>query len=137
MKFVALFIVLTASAVVDVAQDKSTGSIKGKVRVERGSAAGVAVVLHQGDQEVRRVETDRKGEFTIARVRAGTYGLTFRKAGLAVGKLTRVSEGEDGATSYPATALADELAAILCSQVLKLPRQATAKERKALPVCRA
>ena len=91
VKFVALFVVLAASAVVGVAQDKSTGSIKGKVRVERGSAAGVAVVLHQGDQEVRRVETDRKGEFTIARVRAGTYGLTFRKAGLAVGTIENVA----------------------------------------------
>ena len=89
-KFVALFLVLAAFAVVAVAQDKHTGGIKGKVRVEKGSAAGVAVVLRQGDQEVRRVETDRKGEFTIARVPAGTYGLTFRKAGLAVGSIENV-----------------------------------------------
>ena len=58
--------------------------IKGKVKVEKGSAAGVAVILRRNDHEVRRVETDRKGEFAMARVPAGTYGLTFRKAGLAV-----------------------------------------------------
>jgi len=54
------------------------------VKVEKGSAAGVAVILQQNHHEVRRVETDRKGEFMMARVPAGTYGLTFRKAGLAV-----------------------------------------------------
>ena len=72
------------------AQDKTTGTIKGRVRVERGSPAGVAVVLRRGDEEVRRVATDRKGEFTLARVPAGTYGLTFRKAGLAVGSIESV-----------------------------------------------
>jgi len=89
-KFVALFLVLGASGVAGLAQDKKTGGIKGKVRVEKGSAAGVTVILRQGDREVRQVETDRKGEFTIARVPAGTYGLTFRKAGLAVGSIENV-----------------------------------------------
>lgn len=87
MKFVKVlvwFLVLAACWVAAAAQDKNTGTIKGKVRVEKGSAAGVAVILRQNDHEVRRVETDRKGEFTMTRVPAGTYGLTFRKAGLAV-----------------------------------------------------
>jgi hypothetical protein len=84
VKFVALVFVLAVSAVAVVAQDKNTGTIKGKVRVEKGSAAGVTVILRQNDHEVRRVETDRKGDFTMARVPAGTYGMTFRKAGLAV-----------------------------------------------------
>src|SRR5215813_9717429 len=65
VKFLALFIVLAASSVAAVAQDKNTGTIKGRVRVEKGSAAGVLVVLRQGDRDVRRVETDRKGEFTM------------------------------------------------------------------------
>ena len=71
-------------------KDKSTGTVKGKVRVERGSPVGVAVILRRGDEEVRRVETDRKGEFTIAGVPPGVYGLTFRKPGLAVGSIDSV-----------------------------------------------
>ena len=71
-------------------KDKSTGIVKGKVRVERGSPGGVAVVLRRGEEEVRRVETDRKGDFTIARVPPGVYGLTFRKPGLAVGSIDSV-----------------------------------------------
>lgn len=71
-------------------KDKTTGTVKGKVRVARGSPVGVAVILRRGDEEVRRVETDRKGEFTIARVKPGVYGLTFRKPGLAVGSIEMV-----------------------------------------------
>lgn len=71
-------------------KDKSTGTVKGKVRVERGSAGGVAVILRRGEAEVRRVETDRKGDFTIGRVPPGVYGLTFRKPGLAVGSIESV-----------------------------------------------
>ena len=71
-------------------KDKTTGAVKGKVRVERGSPAGVAVILRRGDEEVRRVETDRKGDFTITRVPPGVYGLTFRKPGLAVGSIETV-----------------------------------------------
>src|ERR687896_70848 len=71
-------------------KDKTTGTVKGKVRVERGSPVGVAVILRRGDEEVRRVETDRKGDFTIARVPPGVYGLTFRKPGLAVGSIETV-----------------------------------------------
>ena len=71
-------------------KDKSTGIVKGKVRVERGSPGGVAVVLRRGDEEVRRVETDRKGEFTITRVPPGVYGLTLRKAGLAVASIEKL-----------------------------------------------
>jgi len=89
VKFLALLVLLGVSSVAG-AQDKNTGTIKGKVRVEKGSAAGVAVILRQNDQEVRRIETDRKGEFTMARVPAGTYGLTFRKAGLSVGSMENV-----------------------------------------------
>ena len=71
-------------------KDKTTGAIKGKVRVERGSPIGVAVILRRGDEEVRRVETDRRGEFTITRVPPGVYGLTFRKPGLAVGSIETI-----------------------------------------------
>src|SRR5687767_4477915 len=71
-------------------KDKTTGALKGKVRVERGSPVGVAVILRRGDEEVRRVETDRKGEFTIARVPPGAYSVTFRKPGLAVSSIEKL-----------------------------------------------
>src|SRR5947209_1686972 len=84
------FTLLAMLAFAAQGQDKRTGTIKGKIRVEKGSPVGVAVVLRQGDREVTRVTTDRKGDFTIARVQPGIYGLTFRKAGLAVGSIENV-----------------------------------------------
>ena len=84
------FAMLAMLAFATQGQDKRTGTIKGKVRVEKGSPVGVAVVLRQGDREVTRVTTDRKGDFTIARVQPGIYGLTFRKPGLAVGSIENV-----------------------------------------------
>lgn len=90
VKFVALLIVLAISTVTAIAQEKNTGTIKGKIRVEKGSAAGVAVILRKNDQEIRRVETDRKGEFAIRGIAPGTYGLTFRKPGLAVASIDKL-----------------------------------------------
>ena len=48
---------------------------------------GVSVILLQGDREVTRVTTDKKGEFTISRITPGSYSVTFRKPGLAVGSI--------------------------------------------------
>jgi hypothetical protein len=79
--------VLLLLAVACLAQDKTTGAIKGKVRVEQGSPGGVAVILLQDDREVARAATDRKGEFTIAHVTPGVYSLKFRKPGLSVGTI--------------------------------------------------
>jgi hypothetical protein len=74
------------------AQDrsKSTGSIKGKVRVEAGTPAGVAVVVRQDEREVSRVLTDKKGEFIISRLSPGKYGVTLRKTGLSVGTIENI-----------------------------------------------
>jgi hypothetical protein len=70
------------------AQDKTTGGFKGKVRAENGSTiAGVTVIVRQGERELTRVETNRKGEFVIAGLKPGAYGLTFRKAGLSTGTI--------------------------------------------------
>ncbi|MFN2578288.1 MAG: carboxypeptidase-like regulatory domain-containing protein [Pyrinomonadaceae bacterium] len=74
-----------------LAQDKTTGVIKGKVRVERGSPAGVAVILLQGDREVSRALTDKRGDFVVSRVPAGVYSVKFRKAGLSVGTVDDVT----------------------------------------------
>jgi hypothetical protein len=70
-----------------LAQDKTTGAIKGKVRVEQGSPGGVAVILLQDDREVTRSATDKKGEFVIAHIAPGLYTVTFRKPGLSVGSI--------------------------------------------------
>lgn len=72
------------------AQDKTTGAIKGKVRVEKGSPAGVAVILRQGEREVTRTATDKKGDFVISRIAPGVYGVTLRKPGLSVGSIEPV-----------------------------------------------
>ena len=66
-------------------QDKSTGGIKGKVRVETGSPDGVTILVRQGEREVKRQVTDKSGSFLIQRLPPGIYGLTFRKPGLSVG----------------------------------------------------
>ena len=87
LKSSALITLLLLVGGVAAAQDKRTGAIKGKVRVEKGSAEGVVVVLRQSDHEVSRVSTDRKGDFLITRITPGVYGLTFRKPGLAVGSI--------------------------------------------------
>lgn len=68
-------------------QDKLLGTIKGKVRVETGTPAGVTVVVRRGETEVTRVETQRGGDFVVSRLTPGIYGLTFRKAGLSVGTI--------------------------------------------------
>ena len=81
---------LLAFSVVCFAQDKRTGSIKGKVRVEKGSPSGVAVTVMQGDREVSHATTDKKGDFVISHVSPGTYSVRFRKAGLSVGTIDDV-----------------------------------------------
>ena len=89
-KFISAAALLLFLSFACLAQDKTTGAIRGKVRVEKGSPAGAAVILRQADREVTRVTTDKKGEFLIARVAPGVYGLTVRKPGLAVGSIENV-----------------------------------------------
>ena len=72
------------------AQDKSTGSIKGKVKVEVGNASGVTVILRKGDKELSQVTTDKSGEFLMTRIVPGVYGLTFRKPGLSIGTIENI-----------------------------------------------
>lgn len=73
------------------AQGKTTGGLKGKVRAGNGSTvAGVTVIVRQGEHELTRAETNRKGEFVITGLKPGEYGLTFRKPGLSVGTLENV-----------------------------------------------
>jgi hypothetical protein len=71
-------------------KDKSLGSIKGKVRVETGTAAGVTVVVRRGETEVTRVQTQKNGDFAVSRLSPGIYGLTFRKPGLSIGTIEEI-----------------------------------------------
>src|SRR5437762_4919783 len=86
-KTISVMACITLGLVTAMAQDKSTGGVKGKVRVETGSPSGVLVVVRQGDREVARTTSDRNGEFDIHKLAPGLYGLTFRKPGLSVGTL--------------------------------------------------
>ncbi len=87
IKTSSILIALLLLSVASPAQDKGTATIRGKVRAEQGSAGGVSVILVQSDREVMRVATDKKGEFTMARIPPGSYSLTFRKPGLAIGSI--------------------------------------------------
>jgi carboxypeptidase family protein len=91
MKSIVLSIfLLAAMSLTCAAQDKSTAAIKGKISVERGSPAGVGVLLLQGEQEIAHTATDKKGSFTLSRIVPGTYSVKFRKPGLAVGTIDDV-----------------------------------------------
>jgi hypothetical protein len=90
IKSIAAAALLLLLSFAGLAQDKATGAIKGKVRVEKGSPAGVAVILRQGEREVMRTTTDKKGDFVMARVAPGVYGVTLRKPGLSVGTIEPV-----------------------------------------------
>lgn len=82
---------LLLGGVTAFAQNRATGSIKGKVRLENGgAAAGVAVIATQEEREVARVTTNRSGDFTLANLPPGLYTLTFRRPGLRVGTLPNV-----------------------------------------------
>ena len=87
IKSLSLFlsaILLTGSA---FAQDRSTGGIKGKVKVETGTPGGVSVIVRQGAREVVRGVTNKNGEFTISHLAPGRYGVTLRKPGLSIGSI--------------------------------------------------
>ncbi|MBD0370256.1 MAG: carboxypeptidase regulatory-like domain-containing protein [Pyrinomonadaceae bacterium] len=86
---VFVLFVLAASAAI-AAQDKTTGSIKGRVRVETGKPSGVAVIVRQGEREITHGVTDSKGEFTVNGLQPGVYSVTFRKPGLSVGTVNNV-----------------------------------------------
>ncbi len=87
----AAFTLLLLLACVGSGQDKTTATIKGKVRVEKGTSSGVSVVAWQGDREVARTTSGKNGDFTITHVPPGTYSIKFRKAGLAVGTIDDVT----------------------------------------------
>jgi hypothetical protein len=86
-KVLLLFVTVLVAAGVSVAQDKSFGAIKGKVRVETGTPSSVTVIVRRGETEVTQVTTEKNGEFMVSRLKPGVYGLTFRKPGLSIGSM--------------------------------------------------
>ncbi len=90
MRLMLASMALLSLAAGSMAQDRLTGGIKGKVRVETGGPGGVTVVIRQDEREVNRVVTDKSGSFLVQRLPAGKYGLTFRKPGLSVGTIDNV-----------------------------------------------
>jgi hypothetical protein len=89
-KSLFIFAIVLVSAVAAVAQDKTLGAIKGKVRVESGTPAGVTVVVRRGESEVGRSTTNKDGDFVVSKLTPGIYGLTFRKPGLSIGTIEDV-----------------------------------------------
>ena len=89
-KALLLLAIILSSLGVSLAQVKTTGGIKGKVRVEVGTPSGITVVIRQGEKEISQVTTDKNGEFQISRLSPGIYGLTFRKPGLSIGAIENI-----------------------------------------------
>lgn len=84
---VALLAASAAAAQKDSAA-QATGGVKGRVEVDSGHApSGVVVAALRGEDEVARVETDRKGQFELGGLAPGVYRLTFRKSGLKSAEL--------------------------------------------------
>lgn len=89
-KILPVLVLVLVAAGLSVAQDKTLGGIKGKVRVETGTPGGVTVVVRRGEKEVSHSTTDKNGEFLVSRLTPGIYGLTFRKPGLSIGSIEDV-----------------------------------------------
>jgi hypothetical protein len=88
---ITFVVILLTAAATAFAQNGGTGGIKGKVRVKgQGPTGDVAVVVRQHDREVAHAVTNHKGEFQVAGLAPGIYGLTFRKPGLSMGALEDV-----------------------------------------------
>lgn len=90
IKPVMAFAFLLILSLTALAQDKSTGSIKGRVRVETGKPSDVAVIVRQNEREITQTTTNSRGEFTINGLQPGVYAVTFRKPGLSVGTMNNI-----------------------------------------------
>lgn len=89
-KSFSLLLLVLLMATAATAQESATGGVKGKVGVESGSASDITVTVRQGEREVARAATDRKGSFRILGLAPGVYSMTFSRSGLNTGTLSRV-----------------------------------------------
>jgi hypothetical protein len=98
----AFLLIVMAVAATAAGQGRTKGGIKGKVRDERAEVvSGVTVIARQGEREVAHAVTNRKGEFVIAGLEPGRYGLTFHKPGLSTGTLEGVAVRDGKIDSLP------------------------------------
>lgn len=81
-------VLLAAAAPASSSQQPTTGGVRGRVRVGAGNPEGINVTVRQGEREVREARTNAKGEFEVAGLAPGAYGLTFRKPGVQVGRMS-------------------------------------------------
>jgi hypothetical protein len=86
----AFLLLLGTASIASAQQDKTRGSIKGRVRVETGKPSEVAVIVRQDEREITQTNTNSKGEFTVSGLQPGIYSVTFRKPGLSVGTVNNV-----------------------------------------------
>ena len=89
-QYVGVILATILIASLSLGQDGSTSGVKGKVRVENGSASGINVLVKQGDREVAHVTTDSKGAFHINGLTPGNYTIVFSKLGFSTGTLSKV-----------------------------------------------
>lgn len=88
----AAAIILLFSFNLLLAQDKTTGGIKGIVKNTSGNKiAGVTVEARQEGKTVATVQTDSKGDFTFANLKPGVYRFVFNKTGLSEGVSAEIS----------------------------------------------
>lgn len=91
MKKLFLFLLIAAFSFSAFAQNKTTGGVRGKVRMTNGdSISGVRVEAQQDEKPVASTRSDGKGEFQLAGLKPGVYDFIFTKDGLAQGTLPRV-----------------------------------------------
>lgn len=82
--FICTITVIVLFSLAVMAQDKTTGGVKGTVRNNEGDKiAGVSVAARQNDKDVRIVKTDGKGEFVLNGLTPGVYRFVFNKDGLS------------------------------------------------------
>lgn len=80
----ALFLLLTAYCLPFTVHAQSTGSAKGKIRDLKGSAiSGASVTARQNSNDVKTVQSNSKGEFTIDGLETGLYNFVFDAKGYA------------------------------------------------------
>lgn len=91
MRNLYLFFLIAAFSMCIFAQDKTTGGVRGKVRLTDGKTlAGVAIEVRQSEKPVAVTKTDNKGDFQLVGLKPGVYNLIFTKEGLSQGTLPRV-----------------------------------------------
>lgn len=91
-KHLVLLILISAlSAGSAAVAQGQTGGMKGKVRSANGDGvSGAAVTARQNGQDIKTVQTDRKGKFEMSGLSAGTYNLIIDKNGYGSGLLSNV-----------------------------------------------